>query len=257
MTTPTLDSKLLVKTAERIRERIAERFPDAGLGDVADAVVKAARDASQRSAEIARPNRWLRAGQWSLAVIAALGVAAYFATGTDGQPAWKVAAEFLDAAKGNAALLTAAAVFLFTLETRGKRKRALRAVHELRALAHLIDMLQLGKNPTDLGRPSESLLVSGKPLGAEEMRADLHFCTELLAVVGKLGQLYVQDFPDAQAVAAVDEYEDLAAALSNKVWQKLMILDRFQAAAASPSPPPPPASPPAATLPNGELAAAG
>jgi hypothetical protein len=85
----------------------------------------------------------------------------------------------------------------------------------------------------------------------------LHFCTELLAVASKLGQLYVQDFPDAAAVSAVDQCEALASSLSEKVWQKLMILDRFQAAAATDSPPPPASSPAVAALPNGELSAAG
>jgi hypothetical protein len=58
------------------------------------------------------------------------------------------------------------------------------------------------------------------------------------AAKGKLGQLYVQEFPDGAAVAAVDQYETLASSLSEKVWQKLMILDRFQAGAATPPPPP-------------------
>ena len=36
------------------------------------------------------------------------------------------------------------------------------------------------------------------------------YCTELLAVVSKIGQLYVQDFPDATAETAVDHFEGLA-----------------------------------------------
>jgi hypothetical protein len=120
----------------------------------------------------------------------------------------------------------------------------------LRALAHLIDMHQLSKNPTDLGRPVQSHLVSGKPLDAESMRLYLHACTELLAVVSKLGQLYVQDFPDAAAVAAVDQYEALASNLSEMIWQKLMILDRGQTGAAAPQGAIPTKAP---TLPMGEL----
>jgi hypothetical protein len=38
-------------------------------------------------------------------------------------------------------------VLLWTLETLAKGGRALSAVHELRTLAHLIDMRQLSKNP--------------------------------------------------------------------------------------------------------------
>jgi hypothetical protein len=61
---PTLDSKLLVRTAEKIKGRIAERFPDAGLKDVVAAVVEAARDASERAAEIAKPDPGCAAGWW-------------------------------------------------------------------------------------------------------------------------------------------------------------------------------------------------
>jgi hypothetical protein len=126
---------------------------------------------------------------------------------------------------------------LFTLVTRLKRRRVLRAVHELRALAHIIDMHQLRKTPTNLGQPAISPIVSGKELDAETMRSYLHSCTELLAVLSKLGQLYVQDFPDPAAVAAVDQFENLATGLSGKIWQKLMILDRGQPAGALPREP--------------------
>jgi hypothetical protein len=64
----------------------------------------------------------------------------------------------------------------------------------------------------------------------------LHYCTELLAIISKIGQLYVQDFPDATAVTSVDHFESLATGLSSKIWQKLMVLDRIRAAAAHPAP---------------------
>ena len=41
----------------------------------------------------------------------------------------------------------------------------------------------------------------------------------------KYGQLYVQDFPDGTALAAVDQFENLATGLSQKIWQKIMILE--------------------------------
>lgn len=65
-------------------------------------------------------------------------------------------------------------------------------------------------------------------MDADAMGRYLHFCTELLAVVSKIGQSYVQDFPDATAQTAVDHFESLATGLSNKIWQKLMILDRIR-----------------------------
>jgi hypothetical protein len=139
--------------------------------------------------------------------------------------------QFLDATKGSAAFLVAAAIFFVTLETRLKRRRALRAVHELRAIAHIIDMHQLAKDPDLLGHPDNPLYVSGKVMDADSMGRYLHFCTELLAVISKIGQLYVQDFPDVTAVTAVDHFESLATGLSSKIWQKIMILDRVRAEA--------------------------
>src|SRR5262249_26858904 len=112
--------------------------------------------------------------------------------------------------------------------TRPKRRRAPQAVYELRAMAHLIDMHQVIKDPDRFGPPTQPIIVSGKPMDADAMGRYLHFCTELLAVVSKIGQLYVQDFPDATAQTAVDHFEGLATGLSSKIWQKLMILDRIR-----------------------------
>jgi hypothetical protein len=226
------DDKLL-ETAEKVRQRIAERFPDSGLSQVAAEIIRITREAIARAEAIRRPNLWLRAGQGVLLLIAVAGTATYLLTRADQKSAWQTALEFLDAAKGSAAILAATAIFLFTLETRLKRGRALKAVHELRAMAHLIDMHQLAKDPDRLGHPTEPINVGGRPMDAEAMGRYLHYCTELLAIVSKVGQLYVQDFPDSAAVTAVDHFENLATGLSNKIWQKLMILDRVRSDAES------------------------
>jgi hypothetical protein len=53
----------------------------------------------------------------------------------------------------------------------------------------------------------------------------------MLSLMGKVAALYVQDFPDAQAVAAVDDIENLTTGLSRKIWQKIMILENELTAA--------------------------
>jgi hypothetical protein len=228
------DDKLL-ETVEKIRQRITERFPDAGLSKVAAEIIQITKDAIGRAEAISRPILWLRAGQIVLLIIAVAGVVAYTQTRADQKPLWQSFLEFLDVTKGSTAILGATAIFLFTLETRIKRRRALRAVHELRAMAHLIDMHQLAKDPDRLGHPTEPIIVGGRPMDADAMGRYLHYCTELLAIVSKVGQLYVENFPDTAALTAVDHFENLATGLSNKIWQKLMILDRIRSdAEASP-----------------------
>jgi hypothetical protein len=87
---------------------------------------------------------------------------------------------------------------------------------------------QRENDPELLGTSSQAVVVSGRSMNADSMGRYLHYCTELLALVSKIGQLYVQDFPYAPSVAAVDQFENLATGLSSKIWQKLMILDRVR-----------------------------
>jgi hypothetical protein len=217
----------LLETVEKIHKRLHERFPDSGLSHVAAEIVQITREALVRAAAIRRPNVLLRSGLVLLLLIALVGIITYF--NSEGhKPFLQALLDFLDAAKGSAAILTALAVFFITLETRLKRRRALQAVHELRAIAHIIDMHQLAKDPDLLGHPTEPITISEKPADADSLRRYLHYSTELLAVVSKIGQVYVQDFPDATAQTAVDNFETLATGLSSKIWQKLMILDRIR-----------------------------
>jgi hypothetical protein len=218
----------LLETVEIIRAQIDERFPNSGLSRIAGAIAEITRESLARAAAISRPNFWLRAGLALLLVFAVVAVVVYLKTSEDQTLSWQTLVQFFDASKGNIAVLSAIAVFLVTLETRLKRRRALQAMHELRAVAHIIDMHQLSKGPDRLGRAIEPVDSGGIQLDNEGMRRYLRFCTVLLAVISKVGQVYVQDFPDPAAQLAVDNFESLATGLSSKIWQKLMILDRIQ-----------------------------
>jgi hypothetical protein len=219
----------LLETAERLTQRISERFPQSGLSRLAAEVVQLIREAVARAETIRRPNLLLRVGLGVLAVVAVGGVARYILV-TEGQVlVIDQLLHFLDQSKGVAAYLAAIAIFLITLEVRLKRRRALQAVHELRAVAHIIDMYQLSKDLDRVGRREAPLQVAGKVMNAEMMWRYLHYCTELLALISKVGQLYVEDFPDATAQAAVDQFDNLTTGLSGKIWQKIMVLDRIRA----------------------------
>src|SRR5205814_9022060 len=100
------------------------------------------------------------------------------------------------------------------------------ALHELRAMAHIIDMHQLTKDP-------ESYFAEGPKTASSPRRAMtpfelnryLDYCSEALALISKIAALYVQEFPDAVVLDAVDDMEDLTAGFSRKIWQKLTILE--------------------------------
>ena len=119
----------------------------------------------------------------------------------------------------------AGAVFLFSLGVRIRRRKALTAIHELRSIAHLIDMHQLNKDPERvLGRAALLYSSRKRKMSLFEMSRYLNDCSEMLSMTGKLGALYVQRFPDPVVVDAVAEVEQLTTGLTRKIWQKLMIL---------------------------------
>ena len=221
---PELNEKKLVETIGRIRDRIGTRFPDSGLCDVAGKIETLTREAVKKAEAIRRPDWRLRVLVGLVFLLAIVAIIAQAPTREDQVSFWKATFQFLDVTKVGTAVLMATPIFLITLETRLKRHRALKAIHELRALAHIIDMHQLTKSPDGI-RPVD---VAGKTLDAGGMAVYLNYCTELLALISKLGQLYVQDFSDATVLAAVDRFEELTNGLSNKMWQKIMILDRVR-----------------------------
>ena len=220
----------LIETAEHLAARVAAAFPHAGLGDVARTIADVARNAVERAEKIRRPDWWLRGGLigFGVLVVVLAGIGASVAMGEEG-PFGPRFMDLMRTTSGAAVALSAVVVFLVTLETRLKRSRAVAAILELRSLAHIIDMHQLTKDSALLGRPDGPQMPSGDLMTAADISAYLHYCTALLSLLSKIGHLYVQDFADAPALAAVDQFEGLTTGLTQKIWQKLMILDRVQA----------------------------
>jgi hypothetical protein len=229
-----LDPEQIVETVRVLRNRIRERFPNAQLNGVCDELLRVARQARQRSIEISRPMVGVRilSTLLVLLILVAFGVTVRFIKVPE-QPLQ--ATEFiqvLEAGFSGLVLIGATVLFLVTLEIRVKRARALKAIHELRSIAHLVDMHQLTKDPDRLLRRGQDTPSSPRrTMTPFEMERYLDYCTEMLSLTGKIAALYVEDFPDAHAVGAVNDVENLTSGLARKIWQKVMIL---HAAPASP-----------------------
>jgi hypothetical protein len=59
----------------------------------------------------------------------------------------------------------------------------------------------------------------------EQLGRYLDYCSELLSLTSKLAALYVQYRNDPIVLEAVSEVEQLSGDLSNKIWQKITLLD--------------------------------
>lgn len=223
-----LDSEKIISTIETLCRRIDERFPGSGLGRVCREVLTVAGESQKRSAWIAKPQKSLRFIIGALITIIIAGLFFVLANATWPQSGFDliVLVQVSEAGINVFILLSAAILFLVTAESRIKRSRALKAIHELRALAHVIDMHQLTKDPERLlVRVTQTPSSPKQNLSPTELMRYLDYCSEMLSLIGKIAALYVQKFDDPVALAAVNEVEELTTGLSRKIWQKIMILN--------------------------------
>jgi hypothetical protein len=65
-----------------------------------------------------------------------------------------------------------------------------------------------------------------RDMTAVEMSRYLDYCSELLAITGKLAALYAQAVPDEGVASAVNDIELLGSSLSRKIWQKITLIDQ-------------------------------
>ena len=225
-----LDSEKIVHTIETLSRRIDERFPDSGLGNVCRELLTIAGESQERSAWFAKTQWPLRIITWVLLIIMAGGLAVILTHAAWPSGGFELVGlvQGLEAALNITILLGAAALFLATVEVRIKRKRALKAIHELRALAHVIDMHQLTKDPERL-RTRDTVSSPKRTMSGSELIRYLDYCSEMLSLIGKIAALYVQTFDDPVALGAVNEVEELTNGLSRKIWQKIMILNAYPA----------------------------
>jgi hypothetical protein len=224
-----LDPGKVIDTIEVLQHRISERFPGAGLAGVCAELLVIARENSTRAERISRSNVPLRV---AIVVLLVMGAAVLVWIGrqieftrTSGDSVYSVL-QGLEATANLVVLLGAALFFLVTLEERLKRRRALNALNELRSIVHVIDMHQLTKDPSSVVSVGGKTLSSpARTLSRFEVTRYLDYCSEMLSLTSKVAVLFAQGFPEPTVTEAVSDIERIGAGLSQKIWQKIIILE--------------------------------
>lgn len=222
-----LDPRRIVETVERLAIRVEERFPGAGLAEVAADLADVGRLTARRA-------RNLRAVFLGVRTLTALVILVWLAgevmlLGLLGEELFGYRVQVLEIAQGveaavNLSLVAAAGVwFLITLEQRIKRARLQTWLGELRAFAHVVDMHQLTKDPTVIGGPPTSSSPE-RGLTRFELARYLDYCAEMLSLIGKLCAVYAESTTDSVAIAACADVENLTSDLARKIWQKITLL---------------------------------
>jgi hypothetical protein len=230
-TNRTLDPQKVIETIATLQKRITERFPGAGLVAVCGELLALAREDSVRARRIGRRHIFLRLLVFAVSVsgialiVWILNQVDFSRTSTAADNVYSVF-QGIEALANMVVLMGAAIVFLITVEQRLKRRRALRALHELRAIVHVIDMHQLTKDP------SAGVVVGGntpsspaRTLKPYELSRYLDYCSEMMALASKIAVMFAQSFPDPVVTEAVSDVERIASGLSQKIWQKIMIIE--------------------------------
>ncbi|HFA50820.1 MAG TPA: hypothetical protein ENJ95_17570 [Bacteroidetes bacterium] len=225
-----LNPRHIISTLEEVIQRIGGTFPGSGLGKVATELKEVGKCAIQLVKELRHP-------LWSLRILTITAIVSLITfaiwlsiltirVSTSLKDGLMETLQGVESATNEVILLAIGILFFATLETRMKRKKAFESLHRLRSIAHVVDMHQLTKDPNNLLSGTVTASSSpGRSMTPYELTRYLDYCTELLAITSKLAALHVQYFQDKEVLKIVNEVEMLAHELSNKIWQKIMILD--------------------------------
>ncbi|MBK8554700.1 MAG: hypothetical protein IPL65_02490 [Lewinellaceae bacterium] len=225
-----LNAAQILGTIKKLELRIENRFPQSGLLQVCKEFEDEASRARKLSLQLSEPIWPVR-----LAIIAAALVLLYIGFSVVAALVQRFSLDTQDfseilqaseAALNELIFFSLALYFLINLEKRLKQHVALKALHRLRSVAHVVDMHQLTKDPADLLAKNQLAVEPKKPqLSSYELTRYLDYCSELLALISKVSALFAQYMDDPVVLTAVNDLQSLTQGLSGKIWQKIMILD--------------------------------
>ena len=220
-----LDSAKVLKTINRLQRRISERFPGSGLASVCAELESVCAHSSEQIEWIGRPHWPLRILRYSLVLTIIAGLVAAVVGIKFGNLGEMDASDWiqtLEAGINDVVMIGLALFFVWTLESRVKRRRALKALHQLRSIAHVIDMHQLTKDPDRIsGTHTKTDSSPNETMNAFQLRRYLDYCSEMLSLTSKVAALHLQNLDEPTVVGAVEEIEVLTTGLSRKIWQKI------------------------------------
>jgi len=222
----------ILKTIQKLEDRIAERFPDSGLLALCKEFNIQAHQSEQLAEQMQKPIWLVRVlGIASIILLVGLVIWAviqlisgfhFDASGiTD-------LLQTTESAINELIFLGLAVFFLMGFESRLKRRVVLKSLHRLRSIAHVVDMHQLTKDPAFLLSKNEIATTASSPvrtLTRHQLMRYLDYCSELLALNAKIAALFAQNTDDEVVLNAINDLEQLMQGLSVKIWQKIMILD--------------------------------
>ncbi len=227
-----LRAEAILKTTDKLEQRILERFPESGLLGVCQEFKQLAIRSEHLASRLQGPIWAVRVMAIATSILL-LGLVVWALSQLLQHFKFDASGIFsllqsTESAINELIFLGLAIFFLVSLEARMKRHTALKALHRLRSIAHIVDMHQLTKDPAYLLSKIKINATESSPqrtLTRHQLMRYLDYCSELLALNSKVAALFAQNTDDSTVLSAVNDQELLVQGLSAKIWQKIMILD--------------------------------
>ncbi len=221
-----LESNEIIHTIDELHMRISQRFPKSDLAAVCEELLVVAKETEAKAHAVNASNYPLR-GIILVLIAAAAGIVFFLIRAiqlrTGGEVDLINLLQGLEAGTNLIIFISVAIFFLFSLESRMARTRALNDLNELRSIVHVIDMHQFSKDPSEL-------LSSDSTHGMTrtDLTRYLGHCSVMLSLGAKLAALYAQKLPDEIVIDAASDLQNVANGLSLKIWQKIAILESYE-----------------------------
>ena len=228
--TPRLEAHYIAHAAAKLEDRIRARLPGRRLADVAHRLSEMVPDMHERfSTSFIRYRRArLLSRTASIAIVVTTVVALVFALKDPATNGVDDSSDLVGLVEGIVSDLVYASIavfFLWALPERRERRTLLLLLHQLRSLAHVVDMHQLDKDP-EQARADYVPTAKSPPNGmsAEELHHYFDYCSELVSLIAKAAALCAEHSSDSVVLTTVSDLETLSAQMSQKIWQKISLL---------------------------------
>lgn len=223
-----LNARAVVATLSKLQRRVAIRFPERNIADLAGELVQVAREVSAGVDRISGRLQLVRFISRGLivAVIVITFVALFVAfrgiSAPEGTLDW---VSLIESTINDLVFAVIAIYFLRAWPERVERRHYLTMLYKLRSIAHVIDMHQLTKDPDRLRADYNSTSESPQlDLTADEVQHYLEYCSEMLSLVGKVAAICAEKTTDNIVLDTVSTVENLTTGLTRKIWQKISLL---------------------------------
>jgi hypothetical protein len=214
----------IIDAIERLTLRVHDRFPESSLMRICIELKVLGSKAESNIIEIGKPIIKYRLLFYILIIVSLLSIVytINLVSINELPRTFQTFISTTEALLNEIVMIGAAFYFLGNFENNIKQKRSLKLLHELSVVIHVIDMLQLTKDPTTISNQSTPNSPD-RNYNKYELIRYLDYCSEALSLTSKIAACYGINSNNHVVLDSINNIEILCSSISSKIWQKINI----------------------------------